>query len=56
MVSRDPLGKGWASFEVGVIAHVIHEKNIPLQSIAVIGITLFNNNKLKKMTGVCVQV
>lgn len=42
----------WTSFEVGVIAHVIHEKNMPLQSIAVIGITLFNNNKLNEMTNV----
>lgn len=40
----------WTSCEVGVIAHVIREKNIPLQSIAVITITLFNNSKLNKMT------
>lgn len=44
--------EGWTSFEVGVIAHVIHEKNISLQTIAIIEITLFNNNKLNKITDV----
>lgn len=46
------MEEGWTSCEVGVIAHVIREKNIPLRSIAVTGITLFNNNKLNKMTNV----
>lgn len=44
--------EGWMSREVGVIAHVIREKSIPLQSIAVTGITLLNDNKLNKITNV----